>query len=80
MRKFLDALEEHEIRDKSLTARIKFLRHGVFGESLARDGHDLRLDKQLAYLRASLHGDDREAGLERLLEQIKQPRIREHKH
>jgi diguanylate cyclase len=75
-RKFLDALEEHEIREKSLTARIKLLRRGLLGVSLAGDGHDQRLDKQLADLRASLRGDDREAGLERLLEQIEQSVIR----
>jgi diguanylate cyclase len=75
-RKFLDALEEHEIREKSLIARIKLLRRGVLGVSLAGDGHDQRLDKQLADLRASLRGDDREAGLERVLEQIEQSVIR----
>ncbi len=75
-RKFLDALEEHEIREKSLTARIKLLRRGLLGVSLAGDGHDQRLDKQLADLRASLRGDDREAGLERVLEQIEQSVIR----
>jgi len=75
-RKFLDALEEHEIREKSLIARIKLLRRGLLGVSLAGDGHDQRLDKQLADLRASLRGDDREAGLERVLEQIEQSVIR----
>ena len=75
-RKFLDAIEENEIREKSLTARIKLLRRGLLGVSLAGDGHDQRLDKQLADLRASLRGDDREAGLERLLEQIEQSVIR----
>lgn len=75
-RKFLDALEEHEIREKSLTARIKLLRRGLLGVSLAGDGHDQRLDKQLADLRASLRGDDREVGLEKLLEQIERSIIR----
>lgn len=75
-RKFLDALEEHENREKALSSRIKLLRRGLLGVSLAGDGHDPRLDKQLADLRASLRNDDREAGLERLLEQIEQSVIR----
>ena len=75
-RKFLDALEEHENREKALSSRIKLLRRGLLGVSLAGDGHDPRLDKQLADLRASLRHDDREAGLERLLEQIEQSVIR----
>jgi len=75
-RKFLDALEDHENREKTLTARVKLLRRGLLGVSLAGDGHDPRLDKQLSELRASLRHDDREAGLERLLEQIEQTVIR----
>ncbi|MDP3516112.1 MAG: GGDEF domain-containing protein [Pseudohongiella sp.] len=75
-RKFLDALEEHENREKALSSRIKLLRRGLLGVSLAGDGHDPRLDKQLADLRSSLRHDDREAGLERLLEQIEQSVIR----
>lgn len=75
-RKFLDALEEHEKREKALTARVKLLRRGLLGVSLAGDGHDPRLDKQLSELRTSLRHDDREAGLERLLEQIEQTIIR----
>ncbi|TFH75482.1 diguanylate cyclase [Gammaproteobacteria bacterium LSUCC0112] len=75
-RKFLDALEEHENREKALSSRIKLLRRGLLGVSLAGDGHDPRLDKQLADLRASLRHDDREVGLERLLEQIEQSVIR----
>lgn len=75
-RKFLDALEEHEKREKTLTARVKLLRRGLLGVSLAGDGHDARLDKQLSELRVSLRNDDREAGLERLLEQIEQTIIR----
>jgi diguanylate cyclase len=75
-RKFLDALEEHEKRENTLTARVKLLRRGLLGVSLAGDGHDPRLDKQLSELRASLRRDDREAGLERLLEQIEQTILR----
>ena len=75
-RKFLDALEEHENREKALSSRIKLLRRGLLGVSLAGDGHDPRLDKQLADLRSSLRHDDRESGLERLLEQIEQSVIR----
>lgn len=47
-RKFLDALEDHENREKSLTFRVKLLRRGLLGVSLAADGHDPRLDKQLS--------------------------------
>ena len=75
-RKFLDALEEHEQREKILSARIRLLRRGLLGISLAGDGHDSRLDKQLAELRNSLRHDDRETGLERLLEQIEQSIVR----
>ncbi len=75
-RKFLDALEEHEQREKQLTARIRLLRRGLLGISLAGDGHDSRLDKQLSELRNSLRHDDRETGLELLLEQIEQSIVR----
>lgn len=75
-RKFLDALEDHEQREKLLTARIRLLRRGLLGVSLAGDGHDSRLDKQLADLRSSLRHDDRETGLELLLEQIEQTIVR----
>lgn len=75
-RKFLDALEDHEEREKLLAARIRLLRRGLLGVSLAGDGHDSRLDKQLTQLRASLRHDDRETGLELLLEQIEQSVVR----
>lgn len=75
-RKFLDALEDHEQREKLLAARIRLLRRGLLGVSLAGDGHDTRLDKQLTELRASLRHDDRETGLELLLEQIEQSIVR----
>ena len=75
-RKFLDAIEDHEAREKALTARVKLLRRGLLGVSLAGEGHDPRLDKQLSELRATLRHADREAGLDLLLEQIEQTIIR----
>lgn len=75
-RKFLDALEEHEEREKSLSNRIRLLRRGLLGVSLAGDGNDPVLDKQLTELRSTLRNDDRETGLEILLEQIEKSIIR----
>ena len=75
-RKFLDAIEDHEAREKALTARVKLLRRGLLGVSLAGEGHDPRLDKKLSELRATLRHADREAGLDLLLEQIEQTIIR----
>ncbi|OFE13319.1 hypothetical protein PHACT_09355 [Pseudohongiella acticola] len=75
-RKFLDALEEHEQREKSFSNRIRLLRRGLLGVSLAGDGNDPVLDKQLTQLRSSLRNDDRETGLEILLEQIEKSIIR----
>lgn len=75
-RKFLDALEEHEQREQSLSNRIRLLRRGLLGVSLAGDGNDPVLDKQLTQLRSSLRNDDRETGLEVLLEQIEKSIIR----
>src|SRR5690606_5089330 len=75
-RKFLDALDEHEQREKLLSARIRLLRRGLLGVSLAGDGHDSLLDRQLAELRRCLRYDDRETGLETLLEQIEQSIVR----
>lgn len=69
-RKFLDALEEQEEREKALTTRINTLRRGLLGVSLAGDGVDRTLDEQLGQLRTLLRREDREAGLDRLLEQI----------
>ena len=37
-RTFLDALEDHELREKSLSNRIRLLRRGLLGVSLAGDG------------------------------------------
>lgn len=75
-RKFLDALEHHEQREKILSARIRLLRRGLLGVSLAGDGHDSHLDRQLSELRKCLRHDDRETGLELLLEQIEQSVVR----
>lgn len=75
-RKFLDALEDHEFREKSLSNRIRLLRRGLLGVSLAGDGHDSQLDQQLAELRKSLRNDDREVGLELLLEKIEKSILR----
>jgi diguanylate cyclase len=75
-RKFLDALEEHEQREKALSSRIRLLRRGLLGVSLAGDGSDVHLDKQLAQLRKNLRNDDRETGLELLLEQIEKSIVR----
>ena len=69
-RKFLDALEDQERREAQLDHRIRLLRRGLLGVSLAGDGQDPVLDKQLEELRKNLRKDDRETGLERLLEKI----------
>ncbi|MGM0632244.1 MAG: diguanylate cyclase [Pseudomonadota bacterium] len=68
--KFLDALDEHEQREKSLQHRIRTLRRGLLGVSLAGDGVDPKLDRQLEQLRKLLRKSDHESGLEALLEQI----------
>lgn len=75
-RKFLDALEDHEQREKSLNNRIRLLRRGLLGVSLAGDGNDPVLDRQLTQLRSTLRNDDRETGLEALLEHIEKSIIR----
>jgi len=69
-RKFLDALEDQERREAQLDNRIRLLRRGLLGVSLAGDGQDPVLDRQLEELRKNLRKDDRETGLERLLEKI----------
>lgn len=74
--KFLDALEEHEQREKSLQQRIGTLRRGLLGVSLAGDGLDDRLDRQLGQLRKLLRKSDHETGLEALLEQIESSVLR----
>ncbi|ALO44741.1 GGDEF domain-containing protein [Pseudohongiella spirulinae] len=75
-RKFLDALEDSEQREKTLANRIRLLRRGLLGVSLAGDGHDPQLDKQLEQLRKILRKDDRESGLELLLGHIEKSIIR----
>lgn len=74
--KFLNALEDHEKRDRQLSERVRVLRRGLLGVSLAADGVDERLDTQLDELRRILRKDDREAGLEVLLEKIEKAVIR----
>lgn len=74
--KFLDALEEQEQQEKLLLARIRLLRRGLLGVSLAGDGHDPHLDRQLGELRSILRRDERETGLEYLLEQIERSLLR----
>lgn len=75
-RKFLDALEDQERREALLDNRIRLLRRGLLGVSLAGDGQDPVLDKQLEELRKNLRKDDRETGLERLLENIESSVLR----
>lgn len=75
-RKFLDALEEQEEREKLLSERIAILRRGLLGVSLAGDGVDPGLDEQLAQLRTLLRREDRETGLVHLLEQIEDAVLR----
>ncbi len=75
-KKFLDALEEHEQREKLLASRIRLLRRGLIGVSLAGDGLDEDLDRELTALRASLRAEDSEAGLEHLLERVERSVLR----
>lgn len=74
--KYLNALEEHEEREQLLSSRIQLLRRGLLGVSLAGEGLDGRLDAQLNELRSMLRTQDREAGLEGLLEQIEKSILR----
>ena len=75
-KKFLDALEVHDTREKSLNNRIKLLRRGLVGVSLAGDGLDVGLDRELSSLRAALRSQDSESGLEVLLERIEKSVLR----
>ncbi|MDP1933012.1 MAG: GGDEF domain-containing protein [Gammaproteobacteria bacterium] len=75
-KKFLDVLEDQDSREKSLTARIKLLRRGLVGVSLAGDGLDSQLDRELSALRTALRSEDSEAGLEVLLEHIEKSVLR----
>lgn len=75
-KKFLDALEVHDSREKSLLNRIRLLRRGLVGVSLAGDGLDTSLDRELSSLRATLRSEDTESGLELLLERIERSVLR----
>jgi diguanylate cyclase len=75
-KKFLDALEVHDSREKSLINRIRLLRRGLVGVSLAGDGLDTTLDRELNALRTALRTEDSESGLEVLLERIEKSVLR----
>ncbi len=75
-KKFLDALEDQDKREKALINRIKLLRRGLVGVSLAGDGLDSGLDRELAALRTTLRSEESEAGLEVLLEHIEKSVLR----
>lgn len=75
-KKFLDALEVHDSREKSLIHRIRLLRRGLVGVSLAGDGLDSLLDRELNALRTALRAEDNESGLEVLLERIEKSVLR----
>lgn len=75
-KKFLDALEDQDKREKTLINRIKLLRRGLVGVSLAGDGLDSVLDRELAALRTTLRSEESEAGLEVLLEHIEKSVLR----
>ena len=75
-KKFLDALEDQDKREKTLINRIKLLRRGLVGVSLAGDGLDAELDRELAALRTTLRAEESEAGLEVLLEHIEKSVLR----
>lgn len=75
-KKFLDALEDQDKREKALISRIKLLRRGLVGVSLAGDGLDSGLDRELAALRTTLRSEESEAGLEVLLEHIEKSVLR----
>lgn len=79
-KKFLDALEVHDSREKSLLNRIRLLRRGLVGVSLAGDGLDTSLDRELSSLRATLRSEDTESGLELLLERIERSVLRLDSH
>ena len=75
-KRFLDALEDQDKREKALLNRIRQLRRGLVGVSLAGDGLDSGLDRELAALRTTLRSEDSEAGLEVLLEHIEKSVLR----
>lgn len=75
-RKFLDALEDQEKRERGFNNRIKLLRRGLVGVSLAGDGLDTELDRELASLRSSLRAEGSESGFEVLFERIEKSVLR----
>lgn len=75
-KKFLDALEVHDRREKSLINRIRLLRRGLVSVSLAGDGLDSGLDKELAALRTMLRAEESEAGIDLVLERIEKSVLR----
>lgn len=75
-KKFLDALEVHDHREKSLINRIRLLRRGLVSVSLAGDGLDAVLDKELAALRTMLRAEESEVGIDLLLERIEKSVLR----
>jgi len=75
-KKFLDVLEVHDQREKSLINRIRLLRRGLVGVSLAGDGLDTTLDRELNALRTALRAEDNESGLDVLLERIEKSVLR----
>lgn len=74
--KFLDALEDQEKRERGFNNRIKLLRRGLVGVSLAGDGLDTELDRELASLRSSLRAEGSESGFEVLFERIEKSVLR----
>ncbi|MCP5357803.1 MAG: diguanylate cyclase [Pseudomonadales bacterium] len=75
-KKFLDALEVHDRREKSLINRIRLLRRGLVSVSLAGDGLDTGLDKELAALRTMLRAEESESGIDLVLERIEKSVLR----
>ncbi|MDT8427979.1 MAG: diguanylate cyclase [Pseudomonadales bacterium] len=74
--KFLDALEDSEKQQKQYQSRIRLLRRGLLGVSLAGDGLDSTLDGELNELRALLRAQDTESGIEILLDRIEKSVVR----
>jgi len=75
-KKFLKNLEEQERNESSFQNRIDLLRRGLVGVSLAGDGLDPDLDKELDQLRSTLRSEDAEKGLNVLLDSIEKSVLR----
>lgn len=75
-KKFLDALEDQEKRERGFNNRIRLLRRGLVGVSLAGDGLDVELDRELTSLRSSLRAEESESGFEVLFEKIEKSVLR----